>query len=118
VLSTPGDSFARRVGASLLRAAAGRQPLLLAASLAEFEDLAVHLAWGHLRSRHSAPPAPLSALAQLRAELRPNGAAVAGPLFDTALFARHAERAYAAMWELHAAAVAPMHLVVAPLAEP
>lgn len=144
VLSTPGTAFARRVGASLLLAAGGRQPLLLTASLAEFENLAVHLAWGHARSRghlrargaesrhpppHLAPQPPGSAsvLAQLRAELLPadakvagpagQGAVLAGPLFDTARFTRQAERAYALMWEVHVAGKLPaMHIVVAPLA--
>jgi len=45
VLSCAGDSFARRVGVSLLNTAAGPlQRLLLVASLGEFEEVAVSLA--------------------------------------------------------------------------
>jgi len=141
VLSAPGDSFARRVGASLLHAAGGNQPFLLANSLREFEDLAVQLALGHIQAQGRSPcqsthasgvsstskPAPASVLSKLRNELpsvnamtnkeTKNAVVLDGPLFDTALFTRHAERAYALMWELHAAAAPPMHILVAPLAD-
>jgi len=140
VLSAPGDSFARRVGASLLHAACGKQPLLLADSLPEFEDLAVQLALGHIQAQDrfwshavhnpslssSFKPATGSVLSRLRDELpsvnavvdkeAEGGVVLDGPLFDTALFTRHAERAYALMWELHASAASPMHVAVAPLA--
>lgn len=115
MLSAPGDSFARRVGASLLHAAGGNQPFLLATSLREFEDLAVQLALGHIQAQDRFPrqsmhalgvssttkPALASVLSKLRDELpsvnaivdkaAKDGVVLNNPLFDTALFTRHAE---------------------------
>ncbi len=85
VLTTPGRSFASRVGASLLRAVGMEE--LIAASPAEYEQLALALA-------HD--PARLQALRQRLVAARPTA-----PLFDTPAFTRHLEAAYMHMWQLH-----------------
>jgi len=96
VLTCPGEAFASRVGASLLRAVG--LPELIAASRSEYEHLALSLATEPLR------------LAAIRKKLTEN--IPTHPLFDTALFTRHMEAAYAAMWERHQAGLppAPIHL--------
>ena len=85
VLTTPGRSFASRVGASLLRAVGMEE--LIAASPAEYERLALALA---------RDPARLAALRQRLVAARPTA-----PLFDTPAFTRHLEAAYAHMWQLY-----------------
>ncbi|MFC5354980.1 tetratricopeptide repeat protein [Azospirillum himalayense] len=85
VLTVPGEGFASRVGASLLRAAG--LPELAVRSLADYEATALRLAGDP------------DGLAKLKARL----AAERGraPLFDTDRFARALERAYATMWDIH-----------------
>ena len=83
VLTCKGESFAGRVGASLLQAAG--LPELIAGSLADYEALALNLA------RDS------GALAAIKAKLQQGRTSCA--LFDTAGFTRHLEAAYIAMWE-------------------
>jgi protein O-GlcNAc transferase len=83
VLTTPGETFASRVAASLLTAA--RLPELIAPDLDAYVEAAVRLS-GH--------PA---ALASLTGRLREAPARL--PLFDTARTVGHLERAYEKMWE-------------------
>jgi predicted O-linked N-acetylglucosamine transferase (SPINDLY family) len=83
VLTWPGDSFAGRVSASLLKAIG--LPELIVGSLEEYERTAIALARDEARRR------------ALRARLEANRATM--PLFDTAAFARHLERAFE---EMHA----------------
>lgn len=96
VLTCPGETFASRVGASLLRAAG--LPELAAGSRKEYEALALSL---------SAHPDRLSALrAKLQENIRTQ------PLFDTALFTRHIETAYEMMWERHRSGAPPWYFEV------
>jgi predicted O-linked N-acetylglucosamine transferase (SPINDLY family) len=83
VLTCPGQTFASRVGASLLHALG--LPELIASSSAEYESLAQSLAGDRER------------LAAIRTKLTRNLGT--HPLFDTALFTRHMEGAYTAMHE-------------------
>jgi predicted O-linked N-acetylglucosamine transferase (SPINDLY family) len=83
VLTWPGETFASRVAASLLRAVG--LPELVAGSAADYVERAVRLAHdGALRAR-------------LRAYLA--GPGRASPLFDTDAFVRALERAYLTMAE-------------------
>ncbi len=84
LLTCTGGTFAGRVAASLLGAAG--MPELVTSTYAEYETLALKLA---------TTPA---LLAEVKAKLAGNRAAC--KLFDTALFTRHIEQAYAMMWEL------------------
>lgn len=81
VLTAPGDSFASRVAASMLRTAGA--PELIAASTAEYEALALALARDPSR------------LAAIRARLV--AARDTGPLFDLNVYRRRIEAAYAVM---------------------
>lgn len=90
-----GDSFAARVAASLLQAA--DLPELVTQSLAQYEALAVRLA--------TQP----EALREVRVKLE---GVRASRLFDTPRFARHLERAYQAMWRIHAAGEPPQPIDV------
>jgi predicted O-linked N-acetylglucosamine transferase (SPINDLY family) len=81
VLTCMGNTFAGRVAASLLHAAA--MPELVTSSLAEYEQAALTLAREPAR------------LAALRAKLMRNRQAE--PLFDTARFTRNLEHAYITM---------------------
>ena len=85
VVTCLGESFAGRVAGSLLRAIG--LPELIAASLDDYEALALRLA--------SEP----NFLAGIKAKLMANRDAY--PLFDTARFTRHIEAAYRTMWERH-----------------
>jgi predicted O-linked N-acetylglucosamine transferase (SPINDLY family) len=85
VLTLLGDTFAGRVGASLLSAC--DVPELITDSLFSYERLALHLA----RDK--------AAHAELKAKIGRNRTGCA--LFDTAGFARHLEAAYATMFENH-----------------
>jgi protein O-GlcNAc transferase len=82
VLTCRGSAFASRVGASLLRASGLED--LIADDLAQYEALAQRLA--------SAPPL----LSEIRARLERNRRLQ--PLFDTQLYCRSLESAYATMW--------------------
>jgi protein O-GlcNAc transferase len=87
VVTTPGETFASRVGASVLRAMA--LPELIAPDREAYEALAVRLA------EH---PAERSALRKRAFENRRTQ-----PLFDTRRFARHMERAFHRMYEARVA---------------
>ena len=91
VLTRIGNSFAGRVGGSLLSAVG--LPELITHSLGEYEALAVKLA-------HD--PAVLKVL---REKLTRNR--LKQPLFDTARFTRNLESAYISMWERHQRGEAP-----------
>ncbi len=96
VLTTPGASFASRVGASML-AAAGL-PELIAADVADYESRAVALATS---------PTLLASLKQRLAIA--HGTA---PLFDTTRFTHGIEQAFTLMWERHLAGLAPTDIQV------
>lgn len=87
LLAWPGEGFAGRVSASLLRAV--ELPELVMSSLEAYEHTAIALA-------HE--PERLAALKAKLAESRPRAS-----LFDTARFTRHLEAAYERMWEQHLA---------------
>jgi len=91
VLSCPGETFASRVGASLLRAVG--LPELVVPDLAAYELSAVCLA------QH---PAELRAIRTRLAVQRTQQA-----LFDTPRFVRNLERALQQMWQQHQAGAAP-----------
>jgi predicted O-linked N-acetylglucosamine transferase (SPINDLY family) len=96
VLTRLGDAFQGRVAASLLQAVG--LPELITTTPEAYEALAIELA---------SDPAKLSALKQkLEANRR------AAPLFNTKLFTRHIEAAYAAMHERHQRGLPPDHIVV------
>ena len=94
VLTCMGETFASRVGASLLHAVG--LPELITTTREEYERLAVELA--------SNP----SLLAGIKAKLAANLRTM--PLFNTALSARHLEAAFARMYERHLAGLAPEHI--------
>lgn len=90
VLTRPGDTFASRVGASLVTAVG--LPQLICDSMQSYEDRAVHLA---------THPDQLAALRQtLKAGARL-------PLFDTPRFTRNLEAAYEMMWGRYVKGEAP-----------
>ena len=99
VLTLPGETFASRVGASLVTAIG--MPELIASSREEYEAIALRLA---------ANPAELAALKQKLAAQR-----LTAPLFDTPRFARHVEAAYKEMHARAQAGLTPDHIVVKPL---
>jgi predicted O-linked N-acetylglucosamine transferase (SPINDLY family) len=99
VLTTPGETFAGRVAASLLRAAG--LPELIAPSLSEYESLALTLA------------REPEALSRLRAKLE--SARGTSPLFDTARYTRHLEAAFAVMHERFQQDAAPGPIAIAPI---
>ena len=94
VLTCAGETFAGRVGASLLRAVG--LPELVTASQEQYESLAVELA--------SDPQLLAGVRAKLASHLR------ASALFNTAASARHLEAAYAAMYDRYLAGLAPAHI--------
>ncbi len=96
VLTMPGDGFASRVGASLLRAVG--LPELAMADLIAYEAAAIRLA--------SQP----EELADLKVRL--SAGRDRAPLFDTDRMARALERAFATMWAIHAAGEAPRSFAV------
>lgn len=97
VLTRRGDTFAGRVGASLLHAAG--LPELVAPSTDAYRSLA--LALSHDRAW----------LAELRARLAATRSSCA--LFDTAGFTRSLEAAYEAIWRRHADGLPPASLDIA-----
>ena len=97
VLTCLGETFAGRVGASLLNAI--QLPELITTAPDAYEELAIELARNPAR------------LAALKAKLARNR--LATPLFDTARFTRHIEAAYAAMMERHRAGLSPDHIQLA-----
>ena len=97
VLTRMGETFASRVGASLLKAV--NLPELITATEAEYEELAVDLARDGER------------LQALRRKLEQNR--LTAPLFDTVAYARHLESAYSAMFERYEAGLPPEHIHIA-----
>ena len=85
VLTCAGQSFAGRVGASMLKAAG--LPELATASLDDYEALACRLATDR------------ALLASIRQKLASNRGS--RPLFDTDRCRRHIEAAYTTMWDIH-----------------
>jgi predicted O-linked N-acetylglucosamine transferase (SPINDLY family) len=98
VLTCTGETFAARVGASLLHAVG--LPELVTHSTADYAALAVALA--------TDPPR----LAALRGRLAAQRSIA--PLFDTARFTRGLEAAFAAMWARHANGEPPASFAVPP----
>jgi len=101
VLTCLGQTFAGRVGASLLNAIG--LPELVTRDLAQYEAMALELATN---------PDRLLSLKQTLAANR-----LTRPLFDTARFAAHIESAYVAMWKRHQAGLVPDHIYVRPEGE-
>jgi len=97
VLTCMGEAFASRVAASLLNAI--DLPELITTTQAEYEALAVEFAANPQRLR------------QIRQKLEGNR--LTTPLFDTRLFTRHLEDAYAQMYERYQADLPPEHIYVA-----
>lgn len=93
-----GETFAGRVGASLLTAI--QLPELIATTIPDYEKLAVELARDPDR------------LVSLKAKLARHK--LTTPLFDTAQFTRHVETAYMKMMERHQAGLPPDHIRVTP----
>ena len=96
LLTCPGQTFASRVGASLLTAAG--LPNLIVPSETEYERLAVRL---------GNDPATLREIKATLSASRPPR-----PFFDTPRFVRGLERAYLAMREIHAEGRKPERIVV------
>jgi predicted O-linked N-acetylglucosamine transferase (SPINDLY family) len=96
VLTEIGETFAARVGASLLTDVGLTE--LIARSRAEYEKLAIELANDPAR------------LAKIKDKLR--AGRVTSPLFNTRLFTRHLEGAYEAMYRRYQAGLAPDHIGV------
>ncbi len=98
VLTVMGNSFAGRVAASLLGAM--ELPELIATTPEDYERLAIELA---------SDPSKLGAIKDKIATNR-----MRAPLYNTALFTRHLEKAYTQMHERHLDGLAPDHLFVRP----
>jgi protein O-GlcNAc transferase len=98
VLTWLGNTFTSRVAASLLNAIG--LPELIAHTHTEYEELALRLA---------TEPALLSSLRRKLA-----GNRMTQPLFNGALYVRHLEAAYEAMWQRQQRGEAPDHIHVAP----
>ena len=96
LVALAGEGFAARVSASVLTAAGVTE--LITRSLDEYESCALMLA----RDK--------PALAGFRARLRTNRAT--SPLFDTVLFTRHMESAYATIYERYRSGLPPASFVV------
>jgi protein O-GlcNAc transferase len=96
VLTCLGETFAGRVGASLLTAVGLSE--LITNSLEDYEGLALKLA------------REPSLLASIKANLARNRDTY--PLFDTARFTRHIEAAYETMWQRHQSGAAPQAFAV------
>jgi predicted O-linked N-acetylglucosamine transferase (SPINDLY family) len=98
IVTCLGETFAGRVGASLLNAI--QLPELITSTMANYEKLAVELGRNPAR------------LADLKARLARHR--LTTPLFDTTQFARHIEAAYIEMMERHQAGLSPDHIRVQP----
>jgi predicted O-linked N-acetylglucosamine transferase (SPINDLY family) len=94
VLTRIGETFAGRVGASLLTAIG--LPELITSSPFEYENMAIQLAHNH------------DQLNSIRRKLADNR--LATPLFDTEQFAAHIEAAYTSMYERWQADLPPDHI--------
>ena len=91
VLTCPGETFASRVGASLVTSVG--LPELIMPNLDAYRRRAVELACDR------------QALSELREKLERNRPTA--PLFDARRFVANLERAYRAMWEIHASGRQP-----------
>ncbi len=98
VLSVLGNHWVSRMSASALNAVG--LPELIAEDLQQYEDTAVALALN---------PGKLDAI---RHRLRKNRKDA--PLFNTTLFTRHVEKAYAQVWHRHTAGLPPASLQMTP----
>lgn len=96
VLSTKGQTFGSRIGASLLTTVG--LPELIADDLDQYAAIAVRLAQNP------------DELASIRERLV--GARKTSPLFDTPRFVRNLERAFQTMWDTYAAGNSPRPIVV------
>ena len=99
LVTCPGETFAGRVAASLLKAVGLSE--LITTSLADYEALALKLA------------REPSLLASFKAKLARNRGT--HPLFDTGRFTRHIEAAYTTMWQRYQNGAAPQAFAVAPI---
>jgi len=97
VLTQIGETFAGRVAASLLTAVG--LPELIVQTQEQFESVAIELA---------TKPQLLAAIKDKLSENR-----LTKPLFDTKLYARHIESAYATMYHRHQNGLLPDHIYVA-----
>jgi len=98
IITKPGESFAARVAASVLKA--GNAPELIVATWERYEALAIDLATNPDR------------LAAIKRQLAGNRSTA--PLFDTARYTRNLETALAAMQARRRAGLAPDHIVLSP----
>jgi protein O-GlcNAc transferase len=96
VLTRRGESYAARVGASLLNAIG--LPELVTTTPEQYEATAIELASNPAR------------LAEFKDRLRRNRLTM--PLFDTEQFTRHLENAYTQMYERYQADLSPEHIYV------
>jgi predicted O-linked N-acetylglucosamine transferase (SPINDLY family) len=96
VLTYAGETFAGRVAASLLRAVG--LPELVTTTLDAYQQMAVELATNYEK------------LEIIKSELAKNR--LKAPLFNTALYTKHIEAAYGAMYERYRAGLPPDHIVV------
>jgi protein O-GlcNAc transferase len=99
LITCMGNTFASRVGGSLLHAAG--LPELVADNLAEYESLALALATSPARLANIKDK-----LARHRTEF---------PLFDTDRFRRHIEAAYVTMWQRSQTGELPIDFTVDPI---
>ncbi len=96
LLTQIGETFSGRVAASLLTAIG--LPELITQTPQEYEALAIELA---------SNPEKLAAIKSKLADNR-----TTTPLFNTVLFAKHVEAAYAAMYERYHAGLSPDHIYI------
>jgi predicted O-linked N-acetylglucosamine transferase (SPINDLY family) len=96
VLTCLGGTFAGRVAASSLNAIG--LPELVTTTLEDYERLAIELATNPEK------------LARIKRKLADNR--LTTPLFDTKLFTKHIEAAYAAIYKRHQAGLAPDHIAI------
>jgi protein O-GlcNAc transferase len=96
VLTCASETFAGGVAASLLRAVG--LPELVTTTLDAYQQMAVELASSYER------------LQIVKTGLAKNR--LSAPLFDTALYTKHIEAAYGAMYERYQAGLPPDHIVI------
>ena len=96
VMTCIGESFASRMAASLLTAI--NLPELITNTRAEYETLAIELATNPVKYQN------------IKNKLAANR--LTTPLFDTPLFTKHLEEAYAEMYERYQADLLPDHIYI------